>query len=62
LAASGRSNKEVAQELGLSPRTVQTHLASVFSKMGVASRTEAVIKGLRSGIIKEADLGGRNGG
>ncbi len=55
-AASGRSNKEIAQEMGLSPRTVQTHLASVFSKMGVSSRTEAVIKGLRCGILRQADL------
>lgn len=57
LAASGRSNKEIAQELDLSPRTVQAHLASVFSKMGVSSRTEAVIKALRSGILSEGDLG-----
>ena len=56
LAASGRSNKEIAQELRLSPRTVQAHLASVFSKMGVASRTEAVIKALRCGVLSEADL------
>ena len=56
LAASGRSNKEIAQELGLSPRTVQTHLASVFSKMGASSRTEAVIKALRCGVLSEADL------
>ncbi len=62
LAASGRSNKEIAQALDLSPRTVQTHLASVFSKMGVASRTEAVIKALRSGLLTQADLGGEDGG
>lgn len=55
-AASGRSNKEIANAMGLSPRTIQTHLASVFSKMGVSSRTEAVIKGLRCGILRQADL------
>lgn len=62
LAASGRSNKEIAQELRLSPRTVQTHLASVFSKMGASSRTEAVIKALRLGVLSEADLEDRGNG
>jgi DNA-binding NarL/FixJ family response regulator len=43
--------------MGLSPRTVQAHLASIFSKMGASSRTDAVIKGLRGGVISEDDLG-----
>jgi DNA-binding CsgD family transcriptional regulator len=47
--------------MDLSPRTVQTHLAAVFSKMGVSSRTEAVIKALRCGILAEADLRGQDG-
>jgi len=62
LAASGRSNKEIARELYLSPRTVQTHLASIFSKMGVASRTEAVIKALKSGLLTQGDIGVDDGG
>lgn len=62
LTAKGRSNKEIAQELGLSPRTVQAHLASIFSKMGASSRTDAVIKGLRGGILSEGDLGDGAGG
>ena len=37
----GRSNKEVAQRLNLSPRTVEAHRASVFSKLGVASLVQA---------------------
>ena len=56
LAARGLSNKEIAQELRVSPRTVQSHLASVFLKLDVASRTEAVITALKKGIIKEKDL------
>jgi DNA-binding NarL/FixJ family response regulator len=62
LAASGRSNKEIARELALSPRTVQTHLASVFSKMGVVSRTEAVIKALKRGILTQGDIEVGGGG
>ncbi len=61
LCAAGLSNKEIAQQMDLSPRTVQTHLAAVFSKMGVSSRTEAVIKALRCGILAEADLRGQDG-
>jgi len=57
LAANGFSNKEIAQKLGLSPRTVQSHLASIFSKLGVSSRTGAVMAGLRKGVLKEKDIG-----
>jgi DNA-binding NarL/FixJ family response regulator len=42
LAAGGLTNKAIAAELGLSDRTVQGHLASIYGKLGVASRTEAV--------------------
>lgn len=51
LAARGLSNKEIGRSLGLSARTVQVHLAHVFDKLNVASRTEAVIHGLREGWI-----------
>jgi len=50
-AAQGRSNREIAQELVLSIRTVQAHLTHIFNKMGVGSRTEAVLKGLREGLL-----------
>jgi DNA-binding NarL/FixJ family response regulator len=48
-AARGLSNKQIAVELSLSPRTVQTHLTSIFAKLGVASRTEAVLRALKEG-------------
>ncbi|HHY75518.1 MAG TPA: response regulator transcription factor [Firmicutes bacterium] len=62
LAAKGLSNKQIASDMGVSPRTVQTHLASIFSKLGVSSRTEAVVMALKSGILSEGDLGGPSGG
>ena len=55
LVAKGMSNKEIAQELVISVRTVQTHLSNVFNKMGVGSRTEAVMYGLRKGLITLED-------
>ena len=50
-AARGLGNKQIAVELGLSARTVQTHLTRVFAKLGVASRTEAVLYALRAGWV-----------
>ncbi len=51
LAAAGLPNKAIAEELSVSPRTVQLHLAHVFQKLGVASRTEAVVTGLKRGWL-----------
>lgn len=55
-AATGRSNKAVADVLGISARTVQEHLRSTFRKLGAASRTEAVVTALRLGIIDLGEL------
>lgn len=55
LAARGLPNKEIARRLGLSIRTVHSHLANVFTKMQVGSRTEAVLLALRQGIISLQD-------
>ena len=55
LAARGMSNRDIARELSISVRTVQTHLSNVFSKLGVGSRTEAVMIGLRRGLITLED-------
>lgn len=51
LAARGLPNKEIAMRLGLSVRTVHSHLANIFLKMQVGSRTEAVLLALRQGMI-----------
>ena len=40
--AAGRSNKEIARLLGLSPNTIKTHLANVYAKLSVNRRTQAV--------------------
>jgi two-component system, NarL family, response regulator LiaR len=42
--AAGRSNKEIARSLGLSPNTVKTHLANLFAKLEVSRRTQAIGK------------------
>src|SRR6266852_6146364 len=55
LAARGLPNKEIARRLGLSVRTVHSHLANIFTKMQVGSRTEAVLLSLREGIISLQD-------
>jgi len=56
LAAKGISNKDIALRLGLSLRTVKGYLVDLFLKLNVASRTEAVIVGLRKGILTLNDL------
>ena len=51
LAAQGLTNKAIGQEMGISDRTVQGHLANIFGKLGVGSRTEAVTEALKRGWI-----------
>lgn len=51
LAADGLTNKEIAYRLGLSDRTIQFHMKSIFIKTGSQSRTEAVALALRSGWL-----------
>ncbi|MHB1294205.1 MAG: response regulator transcription factor [Anaerolineae bacterium] len=56
LAGRGYSNRQIAQELVLSPRTVQSHMANIFGKLQVGSRTEAVMAGLRRGWLALEDV------
>jgi NarL family two-component system response regulator LiaR len=55
LAAKGMNNKDIADHLNLSIRTVQAHLSTVFSKMQVGSRTEAVVQALQKGWLTLED-------
>ncbi len=56
LAAKGLGNKEIAAELQLSMRTVQSHLANIFTRLGVGSRTEAVLTALKKGWLTLEDV------
>lgn len=56
LAAKGMSNRDIAEELFLTVRTVKAHLSNIFNKMDVASRTEAIVKGVREGWFTLDDL------
>ena len=52
LLADGKANKEIAGELEISERTVKTHIAHLFEKLGVASRTEAINVATRRGLVR----------
>ena len=56
MAAKGMSNGEIAEELHLSVRTIESHLGSIFNKLGVGSRTEAVIKAMKKGWFTLEEL------
>jgi NarL family two-component system response regulator LiaR len=55
-AAIGKCNKDIAEELFLSVRSVEAHLSNIFNKLGVGSRTEAVVYALKKGWITLEDL------
>ena len=51
LLGRGQSNKEIAKQLDSSVKTVKNHLNSIFQKLEVSNRTEAVVKGIEMGLI-----------
>jgi DNA-binding NarL/FixJ family response regulator len=50
LLAGAASNREIAQRLNISPRTVETHLANIYGKLGVRGRTEAMLWAIREDV------------
>jgi DNA-binding NarL/FixJ family response regulator len=52
LAARGLTNKQIGHDLNISDRTVQNHLANIYGKLSVQSRTEAVTAALQRGLIQ----------
>jgi DNA-binding NarL/FixJ family response regulator len=52
LLADGLGNREIAARLGISEHTIKFHIRSILAKLGASSRTEAVSRGLRGGLIE----------
>ena len=57
LAARGMNNKDIADKLCISIRTVQGHINAIFHKLGVGSRTEAIFQSVKKGWLSFDDLG-----
>jgi DNA-binding NarL/FixJ family response regulator len=57
LIAQGRANKEIARDLGVTEKTVKTHVSSILGKLGVQSRTQAALYAWRVGLVEVNQLG-----
>jgi DNA-binding NarL/FixJ family response regulator len=51
LVVEGKTNQEIGYELGISEKTVEKHLESIFEKLGVSSRVEAAVYAVKEGIV-----------
>jgi DNA-binding CsgD family transcriptional regulator len=52
LLAAGRSNKEIAARLSVSPNTVKSHVAKLYGKLEVTRRTEAILRARELGMLR----------
>ena len=57
LIALGRSNKRIALELGISEKTVKTHVGHVLAKLGVSDRTQAALLAVQRGLVGRTGRG-----
>ena len=57
LLAEGKSNREIAQSLFLSEKTVKAHLAAIFRKLGVTNRTQAAMAAVHMGVGPNPPMG-----
>ena len=62
LVAAGRSNRDIAAELFISPKTVSVHVSSILAKLNAASRTEAAAIAHGAGLTLGSVLRVREGG
>lgn len=56
LVAQGKPNKEIAQELHISIKTVETHMSHILGKLEAVNRTDAVMKAVDQGEIETEDI------
>ncbi len=52
LIARGRPNKVIARDLGLSEKTVKTHVSNILGKLGLTDRTQAAVYAVREGLVE----------
>jgi len=62
LIAGGRSNREIARELGVSEKTIKTHVSNLLMKLGVHDRTQAALYAVRNGLVDNTEEGGGSHG
>jgi len=56
MASQGLTNEKISKTLFLSVRTIETHMHNIFKKLNVSSRTEAVVHGLKFGLINSESV------
>lgn len=59
MVARGLANKQIAQELNITEKTVKAHVSSILAKLGLASRTQAALHAVRIGLVSQCEVGDR---
>jgi DNA-binding NarL/FixJ family response regulator len=57
LVGAGAANKQIAHRLGISPKTVKSHLSRIFRQIGVSDRLQAAMWARRHGLVDDTDVG-----